>query len=267
MSQEQPQLVFGDDGSASADVAWLWVNNHQWPQWRITVATAQRDLDSPETTLQPWSPAAPRVLFEPAEGTTLEHLRANTDPRIMLDSCSDAGLIVVGPRGSGTLKALHIGSTTEWLLSTHRPIAPIVIIRSARPTRKVLLCVDGSPDAQRAADVLAGLPWIGTCSVTILGVSDGISHPEEGCSMAQAAFADTGATVSLQEAAALRGTLTMNVKSVLLDIIADEGPDLVALGTRGQGGIQRLLLGSTASAVAHYSRCSTLIARDPSAPR
>jgi hypothetical protein len=28
-----PRLVFGDDGSADADVVWLWINNHSWPGW------------------------------------------------------------------------------------------------------------------------------------------------------------------------------------------------------------------------------------------
>ena len=31
MASETPRLVFGDDGSPSADVAWLWVNDHPWP--------------------------------------------------------------------------------------------------------------------------------------------------------------------------------------------------------------------------------------------
>ena len=36
MSREEPRLVVGDDGSASADVVWLWINNHSWPGWRIS---------------------------------------------------------------------------------------------------------------------------------------------------------------------------------------------------------------------------------------
>ena len=29
MNTPAPQLVFGDDGSAAADVVWLWINNHR----------------------------------------------------------------------------------------------------------------------------------------------------------------------------------------------------------------------------------------------
>ena len=34
-------LVFGDDGSSGADVAWLWVNEQVWPGWRIEVVAVE----------------------------------------------------------------------------------------------------------------------------------------------------------------------------------------------------------------------------------
>lgn len=40
MKTEARHPVFGDDGSAAADVVWLWINNHRWPGWRISVVTA-----------------------------------------------------------------------------------------------------------------------------------------------------------------------------------------------------------------------------------
>lgn len=33
-------MLFGDDGSTSADAAWLWVNSHDWPDWTIDVLRA-----------------------------------------------------------------------------------------------------------------------------------------------------------------------------------------------------------------------------------
>ncbi len=34
------RLVFGDDQSQAADVAWLWINSHAWPGWQIEALTA-----------------------------------------------------------------------------------------------------------------------------------------------------------------------------------------------------------------------------------
>ncbi len=267
MSGKQPQLVFGDDGSAAADVAWLWVLNHTWPGWRVSVVTAKHDPEAgkgPDSGLRPWEPEVPRRMFDSSPEVVLEHLAAAADPREVLASFPDANLIAIGPRGSGALKAMHVGSTAESLLSSEQPLAPLAIIRSARPTRDVVLCVDGSPHAQRAAEVLAGMPWVSGCTVRILGVADGSADPTAGMAAAAEVVSRSGAAVDEVEAVAMRRMLAMDVKSTILDYVADTEPDLVAMGTRGEGGLKRLLLGSTASAVAHYARCSVLITRLPS---
>ena len=51
------RLVFGDDQSQAADVAWLWINCHDWPGWQIEAVTATpelhtRDLGGRATTAQ-----------------------------------------------------------------------------------------------------------------------------------------------------------------------------------------------------------------------
>lgn len=263
MADQQPRLVFGDDGSAAADLVWLWINNHRWPGWRISVVTAR----PPEGVVavegdarpHPWEPPVPRLLFEHADAAAVEYLTASADPRVVLGSL-DASLLAIGPRGTGLLKAMNIGSTAEWLVHGHRPV---VIVRSARPTRRVLACVDGSPDAQRAVDAIADLPWIDDCDVTLLGVSDGLSDPGVGLQRAEQTLTDRAKSVEVKEAAAIRATFTMDVKSVILDLIDEMKPDLAVLGTRGRGGVQRLLLGSTAGTVARYARCSVLVAGVP----
>jgi hypothetical protein len=85
-----------------------------------------------------FSPEGNRLLTT-SDDVKVEHLMAEADPRLVLDSFTDAGLLAIGPRGAGLLKQLGLGSTAEWLISAHRPLAPLAIIRSARPTRAVLL--------------------------------------------------------------------------------------------------------------------------------
>ena len=79
MNASAPHLVFGDDGSAAADVVWLWINNHHWPQWRISVVTAAKPpLGAPvgpeRSTPHPWEPLAPRTLLTAGDDVQLEHL-------------------------------------------------------------------------------------------------------------------------------------------------------------------------------------------------
>lgn len=261
------RLVFGDDGSAASDVVWLWVNNHHWPGWTISVVTARQPEDfavlpPDRTTLHTWTPPHPRTHFADSEATRVEHLTAEADPRVVLDSCEDAALMVIGPRGRGALKQLHVGSTAEWLLN--RPTVPLGIIRSGRPTEQVLLCSDGSTHALRAARTLAELPWISETSVTVLSVADGRTDTERAIEAATTVLEPAGvAARPLTLDVASRGPLLRrDARSAVLGYLEDREVDLVALGTGGAGGLRRAFLGSTASAVALHAPCSVLVAHD-----
>ena len=271
MTPGSKSLVFGDDGSAAADIVWEWISNHSWPGWRISVVTAQAPSSGapvpPERSQpHPWNPPAPRELPDGDDTTEVEHLVAEADPRVLLDSFTDAALTAIGPRGKGVLKQLHIGSTAEWLVSAHRPLNPLVVIRSARPTRRVLLLVDGSVHAQRAAQTLVDLPWSKDAQVTVVGVVDGHATVERAVEDTVALITSQGTTqVSTRVFSALPNTAMFDVQATLLGVISEEDPDLVVMGTRGVGGIRRAVLGSKASAVLRYATCSVLIAREPDA--
>lgn len=265
MNTPVPQLVFGDDGSAAADVVWLWINSHDWPGWRISVVTATKPplgapVGSERSTPHPWEPPTPRRLLTPSDAVPVEHLIAEADPRLVLDSFTDAALLAIGPRGAGLLKRLGLGSTAEWLISAHRPLAPLAVIRSARPTRTVLLCVDGSLHARRATRTLTRMPWIADTHITILGVADGSPGIERGVDDAARMLQSHGLTeVSTHLARALPQVATLDVRSTILKTIDTTSPDLVVMGPRGLGGLRRAALGSTASAVLRHAACSVLI--------
>lgn len=259
------RLVVGDDGSAASDVVWLWVNSHRWPGWTISVVSAQPPeeftiLPPERTAPHPWTPPHPRVLFADSEATHVEHLTAEADPRVVLGYLEDASLVLIGPRGRGALKQLHIGSTAQWLLN--RPSVPVAIIRSGHPTERVLLCTDGSIHARRAALALAELPWISEAAVTVLCVADGRIDAARAVADAADILRAAGAepelrTIDIEGRGPL---LRRDARSVILDELDAGDIDLVALGTSGQGGLRRMILGSTASAVALHAPCSVLVA-------
>jgi nucleotide-binding universal stress UspA family protein len=261
-----PRLVVGDDGSPAADVVWLWVNNHRWPGWRISVVSVNLpEIGAPvgaeRATLHPWEPPHPRQLLTGDE-VEVEHLFAEADPRLALDSCADAALVAVGPRGRGLLKQLHIGSTTEWLIGAHRPLAPVVVVRSARATKEVLLCTDGSDHAQAALEALLAMPWLTSCRVSVLGVDDDRNKPEAAVERAVAVLKDRGVNQVRHEVVeAPPGTARLDARSVILTTVAEQAPDLVAVGARGTGGFRGLLVGSVTAAVVRHAPCSVLVAK------
>jgi nucleotide-binding universal stress UspA family protein len=258
------RLVFGDDGSEAADIAWLWINEHAWPGWQIDVLTAE--LPWTGTTPigdsgggpRPWNPPHPRHLAGPSQPSQpqMAHLLAHSDPRLALGERRDAQLIVIGHRGRGLLKSMTIGSTADWLL--HRPPAPLAIIRSGRPARRILLCFDGSDHARAAVDTLAAMPWIAGCRVTVLGVSHGDTRLGPVLADAAAIVERVGAHPHLCRREALTHPARFDVRATIMDVIHDQDPDLVALGTRGLGLGHGLLAGSVATAVAHHAPCTVL---------
>ena len=68
-------ILFGDDGSSGADLAWLWINSHRWPGWRIEVLTAIAPTGAvvSERPAPPyeWESPAPRSAFAETPFPTL----------------------------------------------------------------------------------------------------------------------------------------------------------------------------------------------------
>ena len=109
----------------------------------------------------------PRLLMAQSELTSVRALKVARDQRLALNERADAALIVVGPHNQGRVRTMVLGSTTEWLL--HHPPAPMAVVRSARPVRRVVVAVDGSAHARAALDAFVGCRGSGTpkpsCSV------------------------------------------------------------------------------------------------------
>jgi nucleotide-binding universal stress UspA family protein len=255
MSSDDRVLVVGDDGSPGADVAWLWVCNHRWPDWRAEVLTATEPLVPPpswdhaaEST--EWESTHPRQLFAESALASLRTLSSTQDPRIMLGSRGDADLIVVGPRRLSRTKAMVLGSTTEWLL--HHPPAPLAIIRSATPVRRVLACVDGSAHAQAAVEAFTTFPWARGVEVFVVKANEG-RPTTTGVPEALATLESVGIHATVDS---VEGSPT----DMILHQIEVREPQLVVLGTRGLTGWKRLRLGSTAGMVVRGVTCSVLVA-------
>jgi nucleotide-binding universal stress UspA family protein len=242
-------VVLGDDGTSAADLAWLWLNNHRWPGWRLECVTAIEPMFGPEaaTALTESSPQWERRPFTEAEFTSVRRLQALADPRVLLEERDDADLIVVGAHHH----KLRLGSTTEWLL--HHPPAPLAIIRAGVATRDVLFCTDGSRHAQRALEVFVSLPWASDTHVTVAVVDDGHTDVDAALEQSSAVLDPSGISTSVER---LQG----RPRHALPAYLGEQSPHLTVAGTRGLTGWRRLRLGSTAAAMVHATPGSVLLA-------
>lgn len=253
-----PRIVLADDGSPGADLAWAWVWGQRWPDWDLTVLRADppgfgeplapgEAGPSPDDRIDRSEFAATR---RGAAGfASVEFLKVRADPRAALVDVT-AEVVVIGPASQGRTP-YHLGSTTEWLL--HAPPTPVVVARLGGPVRRVLVSTDGSAHALLATRAAAGLPWLADTEVSVLSVDDGRT--------------DTGA--ALAEAAEIVGPVTSQLATVrrrgdprssILAEAGEVGADLIVAGTRGLTVLRRLVLGSTAGALARNANCSVLVA-------
>jgi nucleotide-binding universal stress UspA family protein len=246
-------LTFGDDASPYADVAWLFVTTQKWPEWAAELITVE-----PNETLEPapeheaklheWKPPHERSAANSGLAK-LFFLHATGDPRLVLSRPSD--LLVIGPRGPGLLKALHLGSTADWLL--RRPESPLLIAKRGATVSSALVCTDGSPHAERAIRVLAELPWVREVDVTVLIVQTYEVDVQKATEAAMALLKPSAKSVMVHIESG-------NPTTAIMHQLNNNPVDLVVLGTRGLTGLRHLELGSTASAVAHAATCSVLVA-------
>jgi len=262
------KVTFGDDDSPGASTAWAWLTSQTWSDWALDVITVDQPLPGTQASplgydaLRVWEPDQPRPCPASCDFTKVTYLTAHHDPRIVLGSDLKSDLLVIGPRGKGLLKALHIGSTVEWLIQC--PHTPVVVARDEGPTRTILVCVDGSPHADAVVDLLVTLPWIANTSATVLAVVEKDNDIRERARAAADRLVAAGAKVDMRIEDPDKPISVSHAQTTVHYVINETKPDLIAMGTRGLGGMQRLLLGSLAGSVVRHSGRSVLLARDPS---
>jgi len=142
--------------------------------------------------------------------------------------------------------------------------------------QRVLVAVDGSDDARKAANAAIRIAKYNKSTLTVLHVRElpvafvGGEVTVESRAADESYEADVekvidGAVRSAQaKGVKAQKVIKEHEKSVLqtiLDYAEKERMDLIVVGTRGRGGFKKMLLGSVASGLTQHTHCSVLIVR------
>jgi nucleotide-binding universal stress UspA family protein len=192
-----------------------------------------------------------------------------------------ADLIVVGHRGHGRWESMLLGSVSSEVVD-HAP-CPVLVARDER-LGPILFADDGSPSARLAEAVLTSWPLFAGLPVTVLTVAEehaGTSamtpliFPEAMAQYVESSHEAERSRRAENEAAAARFRADGFAVTSLIrqgdpahEIVTEariREAGLIVVGTRGQTGLKRLILGSVARNVLLHAPCSVLIVR-PTAP-
>jgi nucleotide-binding universal stress UspA family protein len=188
-----------------------------------------------------------------------------------------ADLVVVGTRGRTAWRRLLLGSTAARLI--RNADCPVLTVRedagSPRAVRTILVATDFSEDAALAAE--AAMRVVGGQGAERRMVLLHAYHvPYEATYlpapilMDAISAADAQVKRMIQEVAAKLRDTGMAVDTVacegdpatsILDQAMSVGADIIAMGTHGRSGSDRLLLGSTAECVVAAAPCPVLTVR------
>jgi nucleotide-binding universal stress UspA family protein len=181
-----------------------------------------------------------------------------------------AGLVVLGSRGHGAMSRALMGSVSDSVVR-HAP-CPVLVVREeplAFPTR-ILLATDGSEEAKLAATTAAALAGGTDSELHVVTVGPFIptvfaATEEEPGRMAREARRTLDEQVGLIEAAG-EGVAQAHLRlggaaEEIVALAEDIEAGLIAMGSRGRGGIRRALMGSVSERVVRHAHCAVLIIR------
>ncbi len=293
------RILFACDGSPQADVARALLVGLPWPVGtpvRVIAVIEPMPVDAelPAHAHDALLAALRRELEGPLAATTAslaEHgLAAETavllgrPSSVIVDEAKrfEAGLIVVGSRGRGALASTFLGSVAAEVIDQ----APCPVLVARRPAlRRIVFAEDGSEPARVVAQALSEWPALGGVPVHVVSVlplrleaaedptarhvaadpayAVAVDRAREACQrLAHQTAARLGAAGLDAHYAVRSGDPAVEI----LDAASEFDADLIAMGTRGRTGLERVLLGSVARNVLHRATCSVLVARRPVRP-
>lgn len=188
----------------------------------------------------------------------------------------DAGLIVVGSRGFGPLRRAVMGGVSRSVV--RHAHCPVLVVRGGQPLGPVLVCVDGSKGAAEAARAGAEISAATGAALHVVYVMRAERYrPQFGPEAWEGwqknlARASRDARSWVEEQADLLQTGTRSVEAHLafgeparevVRLAGEVGAGLIVVGSRGLGGVRRMLLGSVSDSVVEHAPCPVMVVRAP----
>jgi nucleotide-binding universal stress UspA family protein len=233
---------------------------------------ASDELDSVESELLRHADVAlddaVRTVDQP--GCTVERLTLRGRPASAIVEEArawKADLVVLGNRGHGPIASMVLGSVSAEVVD-HAP-CPVFVVRDEE-IASIVFAEDGSPGAARAARVIRTWPFLHGLPVDVVSVAETAVPWNAG--MATGLYDEVMVSYAHDVEAARESTRALahrcsNAREgdparEIVEFARARPGSLVVVGTRGHGGLARLVLGSVARNVLLHAPGSVLVVRE-----
>jgi nucleotide-binding universal stress UspA family protein len=175
---------------------------------------------------------------------------------------SHVQMVVMGTGGRTGAKLAMLGSVADQV--TRQCSKPVIVVPSGAfdledkriEIKRLLVPLDGSTLADRALDLLLALPGVSELDLALLGVV----HNEQditfvGKRLRRARERICGNSGQVTTHVVLHGSAAESITGAIRELLVD----MIAMSTRGEGGLRRLVLGSVAQQVVSASEVPVLL--------
>jgi nucleotide-binding universal stress UspA family protein len=204
-----------------------------------------------------------KALFSEENVKVEAETMGSSDPaESILEFSKDFDLIIMGSRGENEKDPYALGSITKKV--TRHAKCPTLIVKKVSSLANFLVCLDGSENSIKALNYGFNLAEKLGSRVTLLNVQERRlyeSSPKAAEEMGEKIISRAVEFIGARSKdVKIDRKLSFGVPSdVIADVAEKENYDLIILGSRGLGTVQRFLLGSVSDDVTHKAKCSVLI--------
>jgi hypothetical protein len=164
-------------------------------------------------------------------------------------------MIVIGRHGRSGLMKVLMGQVAAKVIG-HAPCKVLVVPRAARiECKNILVATDGSEHSAAAASEALGIAK--RCGSNIIAVSVATLGVEQ-----EKAKANVGriAEMAQKDGIPMEAlTPVGRTHDVIVDTAGGRAVDLIVMGTYGETGLRKLLMGSTTEKVIGHAACAVLV--------
>ncbi len=288
------RIVVGSDGSEHANKAVAWAASQALRTGStLELVTAYGPgyvlvkPDAEQKAMDEVLDAAQAIAEERAPGITITRKNFPGEPEVvLLEEAAGADLLVVGSRGLGGFKGELLGSVSRKCV--HQAPCPVVVIRKddeigedpaeasdESVPHRIVVGIDSSPSSLAATEWAARQAELTGAKLDVvmaweLPTSYGWSLPipsdwdpaEDAKGLLEKSLEPLHTS---HPDIVIQATVIEGHPSLILEK-ASAGADLLAVGSRGRGGVTGMLLGSVSEHCVIHARCPVLVLRDRIGP-